>query len=117
LPVRLSPQMTTGASDWAAFLIITYTRSMAGERPMRPWWCCRAMESKGFAETMSRGGVFPPIKKLMTDFLGQGGVIKVCKPCIAERNISEEDLLDTVETTAGVAVNIAALMANAVLVF
>jgi len=75
------------------------------------------MESKGFAETMSRGGVFPPIKKLMTDFLGQGGVIKVCKPCIAERNISEEDLLDTVETTAGVAVNIAALMANAVLVF
>lgn len=72
---------------------------------------------KGFVDHMVAGGGFPPIKKLMEDYLAQGGEIKVCKPCIAERKIDESDLVEGAQTIAGGAVNLAAIEADAVFVF
>ncbi|MDQ7830451.1 MAG: DsrE family protein [Desulfovibrionaceae bacterium] len=75
------------------------------------------LAQKGFVNHMLSGGGFPPLKKLMEDFFAQGGELKVCKPCIAERNIDESDLIEKAEITAGGALNIAAIEADAVLVF
>jgi len=72
---------------------------------------------KGYAETMLPGGGFPPLKKLITDFLELGGELKICMPCIKERNIAETDLIEGSEITAGGALNIAAIEADAVLVY
>jgi uncharacterized protein involved in oxidation of intracellular sulfur len=75
------------------------------------------LAKKGFAEHMPPTGSFPPLKKLISDFLELGGVIRVCMPCIKERSITEANLLDGVTTTAGAQLNLAAMEANAVLVF
>ncbi|MGE4290720.1 MAG: DsrE family protein [Desulfovibrio sp.] len=75
------------------------------------------LAKKGFVDHMVSGGGFPPIKKLLSDFLEQGGEIKVCKPCIAERKIDESDLIEGAVTTAGGALNIAAIEADAILCF
>lgn len=75
------------------------------------------LAQKGFVEHMMRGGGFPPLKKLMDDFLALGGEIKVCKPCIAERFIDESELIQGAEVTAGGALNVAAIEADAVMVF
>jgi uncharacterized protein involved in oxidation of intracellular sulfur len=72
---------------------------------------------KGFVDHMVAGGGFPPIKKLMEDYVAQGGEIKVCKPCIAERKIAESDLVEGAQTIAGGAVNLAAIEADAGFVF
>ncbi|QTA82570.1 DsrE/F-like protein domain-containing protein [Desulfonema limicola] len=72
---------------------------------------------KGYVDTMLPGGGFPPIKKLITDFLELGGELKICMPCIKERNIAETDLIEGSEITAGGALNLAAIEADAVLVY
>ena len=56
-----------------------------------------------------------PLKKLVDTFLELGGKIWVCTPCIREREISEEMLLEGTElVTSGAMVN-ACLEADAVL--
>ncbi len=72
---------------------------------------------KGFADTVPAGGGLPPIKKLLADYLELGGKIMVCGPCIKHRGIAESDLIDGAEVTAAAQVNIAALEADAVLVY
>lgn len=72
---------------------------------------------KGYVDTMLPGGGFPPLKKLITDFLELGGELKICMPCIKERNIAESDLIEGAEITAGGALNVAAMEADAVLVY
>jgi predicted peroxiredoxin len=72
---------------------------------------------KGYADNVLPGGGFPPIKKLVTEFLELGGDLRVCIPCIKERNIPESDLLEGSETTAAGAVTVAALEADAVFVY
>ena len=57
------------------------------------------------------------MNKLLSEFLELGGEIKVCMPCIKERNIEESDLIEGAETTAAGAVNAAALEADAVFSF
>ena len=71
----------------------------------------------GFAEAMPAGGGFPPLKKLLDDFMEQGGKMWVCGPCIKHRGIEESELIDGAEVTAAGSVNLAALEANAVFVF
>ncbi len=75
------------------------------------------LAQKGYIDHVLKGGGFPPIKKLVADFLEQGGKIWVCVPCIKERNISENDLIEGAETTAGGKVNLEAMASNAVFVF
>jgi uncharacterized protein involved in oxidation of intracellular sulfur len=72
---------------------------------------------KGFAETMPRGGGFPPLPELLSSFLEQGGQIRVCGPCIKFRNISESDLIEGAEVTAAGSVNLEAVESDAVFVF
>ena len=72
---------------------------------------------KGFADTIPASGGFPPMKKLVSDFVELGGIIWVCGPCIKERGIDPSDLIDGAEVTAAAQVNIAALEADAVFVY
>lgn len=44
----------------------------------------------GQAESVEAAG-FPPLKKLLTDFLDLGGCLLVCKPCLAGRSIAAPD--------------------------
>jgi predicted peroxiredoxin len=49
---------------------------------------------KDFAETMPPGGGFPPMKKLVADFMELGGKMWVCGPCIKTREIDESALIE-----------------------
>jgi len=72
---------------------------------------------KGYADTMLPGGGFPHIKKLITDFLELGGEIKLCMPCLQARNIEEDNLIPGAQVTASGSINVAAMEADAVLVY
>ena len=75
------------------------------------------LAKKGYVETVLPGGGFPPLKKLLEDFLEFGGQLKVCVPCIRGRNIDESDLIEGAETVMAAAVTAAALEADAVMTF
>ena len=70
-----------------------------------------------YRKTMLPGGAFPPIEKLLSDFLELGGQLHVCMPCIKERNIDESELPEGAKITAAGQVNLAAIEADAVLVY
>lgn len=73
---------------------------------------------KGYAEKMIPPGGFPPVAKLLKDFLELGGSLLVCVPCIKERHIDEKsDLVDGAKTTAAGALNVEATEAKAVFVY
>ena len=117
---------------------ILYTASYAGEEPEKassPFVMANAAMSmdikatvvlmghavylaqKGYVETVLPGGGFPPLKKLLEDFLALGGQLKVCVPCIRGRDISESDLIEGAETVMAAAVTTEALEADAVMTF
>jgi uncharacterized protein involved in oxidation of intracellular sulfur len=75
------------------------------------------LAKKGYVDTVLPGGGFPPIKKLVEEFLELGGQLKVCVPCIKARNIAESDLVAGAETTAAGAVNAEAIEADAVFTY
>ena len=75
------------------------------------------LSQKGYVDHVMRGGGFPPIKDLIRDFIELGGELKVCVPCIKERNIDESELIEGVRTTAAGALNLEALEAKAVMVY
>jgi uncharacterized protein involved in oxidation of intracellular sulfur len=70
-----------------------------------------------YRKNMLPGGGFPKIDKLIKDFLALEGELLVCNPCIEERNISEADLTEGAQITAAGKLTIAALEADAVLVY
>lgn len=73
--------------------------------------------TKGYVEHMLPGGGFPPIGELMGNFFELGGEIMICEPCIKERNIEESDLIEGGKITAAVALNLAAIEADALFVY
>ncbi len=76
------------------------------------------LAQKGYVGTMLPPGGFPPVKKLLSDFMEQGGKLLVCVPCIKERNIDEDqDLIEGAQITAAGTVTVAALEADAVFVY
>lgn len=75
------------------------------------------LAKNGFADHVMDGGGFPPLKKLLTDFLELGGELKVCVPCLKARNIDESDLVPGAQTTAAGALNVEAIEADAVFVY
>ncbi len=75
------------------------------------------LAKKGFLETMPKPGGFNPFPKLMSDFLELGGELKVCVPCIKDRNIEESDLIEQAELTAAGRLIEGALKANAVFTY
>jgi len=72
---------------------------------------------KGYVDNVLPPGGFPQIKELVTQFLELGGELKVCVPCIKERNIDESELIEGYQATAAGALNVEAMEANAVLVY
>ena len=73
--------------------------------------------TKGYAETMPRGGGFAPMKELLDSFMALGGELGICGPCIKHRDIPESDLIEGAKITTAGQVNLAALEADAVFVF
>jgi len=71
----------------------------------------------GYVDTMNKPGGFPPLKKLLSDFVELGGELKVCGPCIKDRGIEEADLIEGANVTAAGQVNLLAIEADAVLTF
>jgi uncharacterized protein involved in oxidation of intracellular sulfur len=72
----------------------------------------------GYAEKMAPPAGFPPVAKLLEDFLELGGRLLVCVPCIKERSIDEEtDLVKGAKTTAAGALNLEAIESKAVFVY
>jgi uncharacterized protein involved in oxidation of intracellular sulfur len=75
------------------------------------------LAQKGYVDTMLPAGGFPPVKELLASFMELGGELKVCVPCLKERNINESELVDGSQTTAAGALNLEAIEANAVMVY
>jgi len=75
------------------------------------------LAQKGYAANMLPGGGFPPMTELLSNFLELGGELKVCVPCIKERNIDESELVEGSKTTAAGALNLDAIAADAVVVY
>lgn len=69
---------------------------------------------KGSYEHIVAGG-FDPLKKLVDTFLELGGKILVCAPCIKERNITTDMLVDGSKIMAGATLVQACIEADAVL--
>lgn len=72
---------------------------------------------KGYVDTMLPPGGFPPLKKLLADFLELGGDLRVCGPCIKERNIEESDFVQGAQVTAAGELALDAIEAKAVFVY
>ena len=72
---------------------------------------------KGYVDNMLRGGGFPTMKELLASFVELGGQLKICAPCIKERNIDESELIEDAQITGAGALNIEAIEAEAVLVY
>jgi uncharacterized protein involved in oxidation of intracellular sulfur len=72
---------------------------------------------KGYVDHMPAAGGFPPMAKLLKDFLEQGGRLLVCTPCIKERKINESDLVEGTQATAAGQVNVEAMNSKAVFTF
>lgn len=75
------------------------------------------LATKGYVEHMPPGRGFPPMKGLYKDFLELGGQLRICGPCIKERNIDESELFEGVKIAAAGALNLEAIEADAVFVF
>ena len=76
------------------------------------------LAQKGYVDTMLPAGGFPPVKKLVQDFMDQGGKLLVCVPCIKERNINEDsDMIDGAQTTAAGTLTVEALESDTVFVY
>lgn len=68
----------------------------------------------GCYEHVFAGGL-PPLKKLIDDFIELGGKILVCLPCIQERKITEDMLVEAAKPVAAGRVVQEVLEADAVL--
>jgi predicted peroxiredoxin len=76
------------------------------------------LAQKGYAEKTLAPGGFPPLKKLVSEFVELGGKLLVCVPCIKERHIDEAtELVEGAQTTAAGALNVEAMESDAVLVY
>lgn len=56
---------------------------------------------QGEAEKINEGAPFKPLKELLDGFLGAGGKIVACAPCLKKRSIDESQLVDGVEVAGG----------------
>lgn len=72
------------------------------------------LAKKGCYEHVFAAGL-PPLKELVDTFVELGGKILVCMPCIEERKITPDMLVDKAETTKSGKVVLEVLGANATL--
>ncbi|MEN8149590.1 MAG: DsrE family protein [Planctomycetota bacterium] len=74
------------------------------------------LAQKGIAEHVFAAGL-PPLKELMDNFTAQGGKLLVCTPCVNERKMTEDMLIEGAELVAGARVVMDSIEANAVLTY
>ena len=74
------------------------------------------LAKKGMLEHVHASG-FAPLKNLVDSFLEQGGRLVVCVPCIQERKIAEEELIEKAVPMAGGSLTEELLSADATLVY
>ncbi len=74
------------------------------------------LAKKGIAENVNAPGLLP-LKKLMDTFLELGGELLICSPCIKERHISENDLIEGAKPIAAGTVVTEVLSAKASLTY
>jgi len=72
---------------------------------------------RGYVDNMPPPGGFAPMKKLLADFLELGGELRVCGPCIKERNIQESDFVKGAQVTAAGELALESIEAKAVFVY
>ena len=72
------------------------------------------LAKKGCYEHVFTAGL-PPLRELVHDFIDLGGKIWVCIPCIKERQITPDMLVDEAETASSGKAITAVLAADAVL--
>jgi uncharacterized protein involved in oxidation of intracellular sulfur len=76
------------------------------------------LAQKDYTKNMVSPGGFPPMPKLINDFIELGGKLLVCAPCIKERHIDQNgDLLEGASITAAGALNLLAMESKAVFVY
>lgn len=114
--------ITTAGADnpeRAAFPFVLANAALAMDIEATIVMQARAVElaKTGFADTIPAAGGLPPMKKLLADFLELGGKMLVCVPCMKEYGVKENELVAGADVTAAAQINIAALAADAVLVY
>ncbi len=72
------------------------------------------LAQKGIADHVFTPGL-PPLKELLENFFAQDGKLLVCTPCIKERQIETEMLIEGAELVAGARVVMETLEANSTL--
>jgi uncharacterized protein involved in oxidation of intracellular sulfur len=71
---------------------------------------------KGEAEKINAKG-FMPLKELVDSYISSGGVLLACSPCLKERNISKEDLINGTSIIAAGTVVTEVLSAKSVVTY
>jgi len=74
------------------------------------------LAKKGYLANVPQSGS-QPLQQLVTTFLEGGGRLLVCIPCLKERNLTQEDLIEEAVLTSGAALNEEILSADATLVY
>ncbi|WP_459129748.1 DsrE family protein [Guggenheimella bovis] len=52
------------------------------------------LAKKGYADKIDIGSPFEPLKKLIPEFLNNGGRLKVCTACMKHNGVEETDLIE-----------------------
>lgn len=81
-------------SDKATVAFVIASAALGSEKDTVVFLTTEAvrLSQKGYADDIHEEG-FLPLKELMDNFTGGGGVINVCAPCFRKRNLDENNLV------------------------
>ncbi len=98
------------------FMLATAAQAMEVEAVVALQGVSVFLAKKGYLEHVAAAGL-PALKDLVKNFLGAGGKLLICTPCIRDRHIEESDLIEGSELIAAARLNQEILSANATLVY
>ncbi|MGC8493041.1 MAG: DsrE family protein [Syntrophobacteraceae bacterium] len=98
------------------FMLATAAQTMEVETVVMLQGAGVFLAKKGYLDHVSAAGL-PPLKDLVQTFLSEGGQLLVCIPCIRQRKIAEDDLIEGAALTMAANVNQHILSANSTLVY
>ncbi len=74
------------------------------------------LAKKGEAEKIQAPG-FLPLHELINSYIEMGGTLKLCSPCLKERSIAKEDLIEGCEIIAAGTIVTESLSAKSVITY
>jgi len=98
------------------FVLATAAQSMDTEVVVILQSSAVVIAKEGEAEKINAKG-FMPLKKLLDTFLELGGSLMLCSPCLNERNITANDLIDGSKVVAAGSVATEILSAKSVVTY